>query len=80
MEYIVKYDNRKLYSKHLKKYVNLDYVIDLTKTNTSNFTIVKYEKGLQPNDMKDITGKVLAEAISQLNVSREKLAELIREA
>ena len=50
MEYIVKYDNRKLYSKSLNKYVNLDYLIDL---------VIKYAKNNllphKPNEQNNRT-------------------------
>lgn len=80
MEYILKYNNRKLYSKHLKKYVNLDYIIDLAKNDVNKFMIVKHEKGLEVSDMSEITNEVLAEAVVKLSPSKEKLVQLIKES
>lgn len=80
MEYIVKYNNRKLYSKVHNQYVNLDYLVDLVRTNQENkFTVVKYEKGIEAHDMQDITGEVLAEAVARLKPSKAKLIRLIKE-
>lgn len=80
MEYIIKYDNRKLYSKTLNSYVNLDYILDLVKVNKGNsFKVVKYKKGLTPDLMKDITPTVLKESITKLNVDRTKLVKFIKE-
>lgn len=81
MEYIVKYDNRKLYSKTLNKYVNLDYILDLVKVNKGNsFKVVKYKKGLTPDLMKDITPSVLKESITKLDVDRTRLVKFIKES
>lgn len=71
METIVKYSNRKLYSKELSKYVTLSYVIDLVKTK-SNFTI------LDNSTKQDITGTVLAECVTILDSSRSSLENFIR--
>lgn len=80
MEYIVKYDNRKLYSKSLNKYVNLDYLIDLVKINKGHtFKVVKYNKTKDVLQMPDITSNVLAEAITKLNINKTKLIQLIKD-
>ena len=79
MEHIVKYDNRKLYSKTLNKYVNLNYILDLVKIDGNSFKIVKYKKGVTTDFMLDITPNVLKEAIVKLNVDKSKLIKFIRE-
>lgn len=77
METIVKYDNRKLYSRSLKKYVNLSYLIDLAKIG-NKFEVKKYKKGVDTDNMDDITAQVLAESIVVLNPSVDLLLRLIR--
>lgn len=72
METIVKYNNRKLYSKKLKHYVNNSYVIDLVKLGHT-FEIKEHKTD------KDVTGTVLAGCISDLNVGSVKLAQFIKE-
>lgn len=80
MEYIVKYGNRKLYSKKISEYVSLDYLIDLIRTGYEHkFTVLKHEKGKLMDSMQDITGEVLAEAVARLKPSKAKLINLIKE-
>lgn len=65
---LVKYKNRKIYSKTTKTYVNLDYIANLIKTKTP---FVVYEKGdIEP---KNITLEVKATAIGELLKSDEVL-------
>lgn len=71
MEIITKYKNRKLYSKELSKYVNLNYLLDLVNTNIS-FLVLEH------NTNKDVTNNTLSEAILKLNPKREDLIELIK--
>jgi polyhydroxyalkanoate synthesis regulator protein len=71
MEIITKYKNRKLYSKELSKYVNLNYLLDLVNTNSS-FLVLEH------NTKKDVTNNTLSEAILKLNPKREDLIELIK--
>lgn len=71
METIVKYKNRKMYSKKLSKYVNLDYIIDLVKNN-NNLEILDY------NTNKNITNLVLSEAIIKLNLNTSELLTIIK--
>jgi polyhydroxyalkanoate synthesis regulator protein len=71
METIVKYGNRKLYSKDLSRYVNLNYVIDLVKTN-QNFKVVHHQTQVE------ITDSVLAECVVRIKPSSAKLQAFIR--
>jgi polyhydroxyalkanoate synthesis regulator protein len=71
METIVKYKNRKMYSKKLSKYVNLDYIIDLVRSN-SNLEILDYSTN------KNITNLVLSEAIIKLNLNTSELLTIIK--
>lgn len=71
METIVKYKNRKMYSKKLSKYVNLDYIIDLVK-NDNNLEILDYSTS------KNITNLVLSEAIIKLNLNTSELLTIIK--
>lgn len=77
METILKYNNRKLYSKSLKQYVTQQYIIDLVKTN-GKFIVKKHKKGVELDLLEDITANVLAEAVTIVKPSVEKLKELIR--
>lgn len=77
METILKYNNRKLYSKSLKRYVTQEYIIDLVKTN-GKFVVKRHKKGVAIDSLEDITAKVLAEAVTIVKPSVEKLKELIR--
>jgi polyhydroxyalkanoate synthesis regulator protein len=80
MELIVKYDNRKLYSKTVNSYVNLKYILDLVKLNKPNsFKIVKYKKGVPLDNMTEITSNVLKEAITKMNIPQSKLINFIKE-
>lgn len=71
MEIITKYKNRKLYSKELSKYVNLNYLLDLVNTN-SNFIVLEH------NTKRDVTNNTLSEAILKLSPKREDLITLIK--
>lgn len=70
METIIKYDNRKLYSKTLGKYVRQDYILDLVKTG-QKFKVERYGKG-------DITDKAIKASLSKLTITTEDARELIR--
>lgn len=83
MEYIVKYDNRKLYSKLESKYVDLGYIEDLVKAEEENkisFKVVRYKKGLNLESMQDITIPTLKEVIanSKENKSRNSYTKVIK--
>ena len=80
MELIIKYDNRKLYSKTLSAYVGTKYVLDLIKTGQENsFTILKHDKDKVIGDYKDITSESLTWIISTLDLSRESATKFIKE-
>lgn len=72
METILKYNNRKLYSKNISKYVNIDYVLDLIKTN-GNFCIIDHKS------KKDVTNLVLSEAISKIKPEKDIIIKFIKE-
>ena len=72
METIVKYSNRKLYSKRLKKYVNNAYLVDLIRVENS-FEVL--EHGTE----NDITADVLVTCLLDLKVSRKLAVEIIKE-
>ena len=71
METIVKYKNRKMYSKKLSKYVNLKHIIGLVKSN-NNFEVLDY------NTNKNVTNLVLSEAIIKLNLDTSELLTIIK--
>lgn len=72
METIVKYNNRKLYSKKLRHYVNNSYVIDLIRVG-HKFEIREHKTG------QDVTGTVLAGCITELNINGVKLTQFIKD-
>jgi len=71
MEVIRKYENRKLYSSTLKKYVGLDYILDIASSNASSFTVLD-SKG------NEITVDVLKKALVHSNPSKEMLIKFIK--
>ena len=72
MEQIVKYNNRKLYSKKLKKYVNNSYLVDLVRLG-NNFQVLQYGTN------NDITASVLVTCLLDLQVGKTQVTELIKE-
>jgi len=71
MENIIKYKNRKLYSRKISEYVNLNYIIDLVKSDQS-FIVSEYTSN------KDLTNLTLSEAILKINVNTDELKSLIK--
>jgi polyhydroxyalkanoate synthesis regulator protein len=71
MEIIVRYENRKYYSKTLSKYVDLNYMLDLAKTK-QKFQVVKFA------DNKDITKKVLQDCLKKIDLNTNTMLSLIR--
>lgn len=71
MEIIVKYENRKYYSKTLSKYVDLNYMLDLARTK-QKFQVVKF------SDNQDITKKVLQDCLKKIDLSTTMMLSLIR--
>lgn len=68
---IKKYDNRKLYSTELKKYITLTHVLDAVKAG-ENVQVVTHNGG------KDITEETIREAILRSSdVSTEQLMGLL---
>ncbi len=71
METIKKYNNRKLYSTTLSKYVPQEYILDLVRTN-QRFEVID-------NDTKkDITKKALQSALIKLPLSMKILTDLVK--
>jgi polyhydroxyalkanoate synthesis regulator protein len=71
MESLIKYSNRKIYSRDLKKYVTLDYIVGKVKGN-EEVEVTEHKTG------KNVTHDVLKQAILTLNVSKKGLLELIK--
>lgn len=72
METIVKYSNRKLYSKKASSYITEKDIIEMVQKN-KKFIIIENKT------QKNITGKVLASCILKLDVSSDKLTSFIKE-
>jgi polyhydroxyalkanoate synthesis regulator protein len=73
MEVITKYQNRKLYSKKLKKYVNNNYLVDLVRLG-DNFQVLEHSTG------NDLTALVLTTCLLDLNVSKSTIVNVIKES
>ena len=73
MEIIKRYQNRKLYSTTLSRYVTLDYVIDLIKTN-QRFTV------FDNKSKKDITTATIKQTIQLIEIPLATMTDLIRSA
>lgn len=68
---LVKYDNRKLYSHDIKKYVNLKDVAELLE---SDWTVHVYKHSTG----EDVTNQAIGEIIKKGYSKSEKLLELLR--
>lgn len=71
MEVIKKYNNRKLYSTTLSKYVPQEYILDLVKTD-QKFQVIDNET------KQDITKKALQGALNKLPLSMKMLTDLVK--
>ena len=71
MEVIKKYNNRKLYSTTLSRYVPQEYLLDLVKTN-QKFQVIDNDS------KKDITKKALQSALIKLPLSMKILTDLVK--
>ena len=73
MEIIKRYNNRKLYSTTLSKYVTINYVLDLVRTK-QKFKVIDNSNG------KDITSKTVKTSLMELPMSLDTMQKLIRGA
>lgn len=73
MEKLVRYQNRKLYSKKNSCYVDLNYVKDLVDRKI-DFEVIDIKSG------RDYTKNTLKQLLLHLNVSRQSIELLIRAA
>ena len=73
MEIIKRYNNRKLYSTTLSKYVTIGYVLDLVKTK-QKFKVIDNSTG------KDMTKKAIKTSLMELPMSLQTIQKLIRES
>lgn len=71
MEIIKRYNNRKLYSTTLSKYVTINYVLDLVRTK-QKFKVIDNSTG------KDITTKAVKTSLMELPMSLDTMQKLIR--
>ena len=71
METIKKYENRKLYSTTLSKYVKLNYILDLVRTD-QKFMVVDVKTD------NDITTKTIQQSLSLITLTRDSLSSIIR--
>jgi len=71
MEVIKKYDNRKLYSTKLSRYVTLGYIADLVRTNVP-FQIVNHKTN------NDVTNSTLSEVVRTLKLNNNELVSIIK--
>jgi len=71
MEVIKRYENRKLYSTKLSKYVTINYISELVKTS-QKFRVVNV------SDQSDITTKTIKKSLVTLPLSLESMTKLIK--
>ena len=71
METIKKYENRKLYSLQLNKYVDLRYINDLVKTS-QKFQVIDNKT------QDDITTKTMMTAMQLLKLDRKLIETIVR--
>jgi len=72
METIKKYDNRKLYSLTLNKYITLAYIKDLIKTDQT-FQVISNKTN------EDITTDTMMQTLRLINLDRSKITAIIKE-
>lgn len=68
---IIKYKNRKLYLKSLKKFIDQNQLIKLIKEG-NEVEIIDFET------KEDVTQKVLSSSISKMDISSQSLKYIIR--
>jgi len=73
METIKKYDNRKLYSLTLNKYITLAYIKDLIKTDQT-FQVISNKTN------EDITTDTMMQTLRLINLDRSKITAIIKES
>lgn len=71
VEVIKKYNNRKLYSTKLSKYVTLNYILDLVKTS-QKFQVI------ESSTKKDITAITVKNSLKTMPLNLDDLNHLIR--
>ena len=71
MEVIKRYNNRKMYSTTLSKYVSQEYLLDLARTD-QKFQVIDNDS------KKDITKKALQSALIKLPLSMKILTDLVK--
>lgn len=69
---LVKYDNRKLYSHDIKKYVNLKEVAQLIEEDGFEVVVHSHSTG------KDVTNQALGEIIKKGFSKSDKILELLK--
>ena len=71
METIVKYNNRKLYSKMSKCYVDLPYIADLVRTS-QKFEVTDHKS------KENITKETVKNSLMTVDISMDDMVKLIR--
>jgi polyhydroxyalkanoate synthesis repressor PhaR len=71
METIKKYNNRKLYSTTLSKYVTLNYITELVKTD-QKFQVIEVKT------KKDITEETMQQSLMLIQLPKSTLIALLR--
>ena len=71
METIKKYNNRKLYSTTLSKYVTLNYITELVKTD-QKFQVI------ETKTKKDITDETMQQSLMLMQLPKSTLIALLR--
>jgi polyhydroxyalkanoate synthesis regulator protein len=71
METIVKYNNRKLYSKMSRSYVDLPYIADLVRTS-QKFEVTDHKS------KENITKETVKNSLMTVDISMDAMVKLIR--
>lgn len=80
MEEIIKYNNRKLYSKSMSQYATLEYINDLIKTD-QKFTINAHGTGEEKAGevLIQVLIKNLTKQVKNGTMGKDELTKLIKE-
>jgi polyhydroxyalkanoate synthesis regulator protein len=71
MEIIKRYKNRHLYSTTLSKYISLDYILDLVKSN-QKFQVI------ETGSKKDVTSDIIRQSMIKLDLNKSDMIVLIK--
>lgn len=77
METIIKYDNRKHYSKAISQYVNIDYIADLEATGQRFEVVTKDGRDVTEKSVTSAVTKTLTNAVKNGKIGRSELKDIL---